>query len=95
MNNESNLNDATWDIVYDTSAKTVSLQITEAASTCNINCTTTVSSSKDIAKVFDNATSGKLKEVKDVLDSATVSSVNTELDKLRNCYCNIIYSIKY
>ena len=25
MNNESNLNDATWDIVYDTSAKTVSL----------------------------------------------------------------------
>ena len=83
MNNESNLNDATWDIVYDTSAKTVSLQITEAASTCNINCTTTVSSSKDIAKVFDNATSGTLKDVKDVLDSATVSSVNTELDKLK------------
>ncbi|WP_440618875.1 autotransporter-associated beta strand repeat-containing protein [Candidatus Pelagibacter sp. HIMB1493] len=83
MNNESNLNDATWDIVYDTSAKTVSLQIAEAASTCNINCTTTVSSSKDIAKVFDNATTGTLKEVKDVLDSATVSSVNTELDKLK------------
>ncbi|WP_440647101.1 autotransporter-associated beta strand repeat-containing protein [Candidatus Pelagibacter sp. HIMB1521] len=83
MNNESNLNDATWDIVYDTSAKTVSLQIAEAASTCNINCTTTVSSSKDIAKVFDNATSGTLKDVKDVLDSATVSSVNTELDKLK------------
>lgn len=83
MNNESNLNDATWDIVYDTTAKTVSLQITEAASTCNINCTTTVSSSKDIAKVFDNATSGTLKDVKDVLDSATTSSVNTELDKLK------------
>ena len=83
MNNESNLNDATWDIVYDTSAKTVSLQIAEAASACNINCTTTVSSSKDIAKVFDNATSGTLKAVKDVLDSSTVSSVNTELDKLK------------
>ena len=83
MNNESNLNDATWDIVYDTSAKTVSLQIAEAASACNINCTTTISSSKDIAKVFDNATSGTLKQVKDVLDSSTSSSVNIELDKLK------------
>ena len=83
MNNESNLNDATWDIVYDTTAKTVSLQITEAADPCNINCKTTVSSSKDIAKVFDNAISGTLKEVKDILDSSTVSSVNSELDKLK------------
>ena len=83
MNNSSNLNGATWDIVYDTTAKTVSLDLTAAASSpCNINCTTTVSGLKDVAKVFDNATSGKLKEIKDVLNSATVNSVNTELSKL-------------
>jgi fibronectin-binding autotransporter adhesin len=83
INNESNLNGASWDIVYDTTAKTVSLDLTAAASSpCNINCTTTVSGFKDIAKVFDNATSGKFKEIKDVLDAATINSVNTELSKL-------------
>ena len=84
MNNQSNLNGATWDIVYDTVGKTVKLDLTEAETSSNlIKDTTTVNKFKDVATVFDNATTGQLKEIKDVLNSATVNSVNTELGKLK------------
>ena len=84
MNNQSNLNGATWDIVYDTIGKTVKLDLTEAETSSNlIKDTTTVNKFKDVATVFDNATTGQLKEIKDVLNSATVNSVNTELGKLK------------
>jgi len=84
MNNQSNLNGATWDIVYDTLGKTVKLDLTEAETSSNlIKDTTTVNKFKDVATVFDNATTGQLKEIKDVLNSATVNSVNTELGKLK------------
>ncbi|MDC0460866.1 autotransporter-associated beta strand repeat-containing protein [Candidatus Pelagibacter sp.] len=84
MNNQSNLNGATWDIVYDTRGKTVKLDLTEAETSSNlIKDTTTVNKFKDVATVFDNATTGQLKEIKDVLNSATVNSVNTELGKLK------------
>ncbi|MDC0417560.1 autotransporter-associated beta strand repeat-containing protein [Candidatus Pelagibacter sp.] len=84
MNNQSNLNGATWDIVYNTVEKTVKLDLTEAETSSNlIKDTTTVNKFKDVATVFDNATTGQLKEIKDVLNSATVNSVNTELGKLK------------
>ena len=84
INNESNLNGATWDIVYDTNAKTVSLALAEAVDPCNIKCTTTQNNFKDIAEIFDNAVEGTtLKTVADILSSATVESVNTELNKLK------------
>jgi fibronectin-binding autotransporter adhesin len=84
MNNQSNLNGATWDIVYDTVGKTVKLDLTEAASSSkSIKDTTTINKFKSVATIFDNATTGQFKEIKDVLNSATVNSVNTELGKLK------------
>ena len=83
MNNESNLNDATWDISYDTVNKKVFLDLSAATDSCNINCKTSVDKFKDVAKVFDNATTGTLKEVADVLKSSNTNSVNSELNKLK------------
>ena len=81
MNNESYLNSSSWDISYDTVNKKVFLDL-GGSDTCNIECTTTEDKFKDIAKVFDSATSGTFKEVGDILDSADTSSVNTELKKI-------------
>ena len=74
MNNESYLNSSSWDISYDTVNKKVFLDL-GGSDTCNIECTTTEDKFKDIAKVFDSATSGTFKEVGDILDSADTSSV--------------------
>ena len=83
MNNESNLNDATWDISYDTVNKKVFLDLSAATDPCNINCKTSIDKFKDVAKVFDNATTGTLKEVADVLKLSDTNSVNSELNKLK------------
>ena len=83
MNNESNLNDATWDISYDTVNKKVFLDLSAATDPCNINCKTSINKFKDVAKVFDNATTGTLKDVADVLKSSDTNSVNSELNKLK------------
>ena len=84
MNNPSNLNGASWDIIYDTTGKTVKLNLTEGTSSDDtIQATTTVAKFKDIAKIFyQTDLTGDFLSVKTVLDSATVNSVNTELNKL-------------
>ena len=92
MNNQSNLNGATWDIVYDTVGKTVKLDLTEAtSSSTSIKDTTTINKFKKVATIFDDATTGKFKEIKDVLNSATVKSVNTELGKLKGTVLSSTY----
>ena len=92
MNNQSNLNGATWDIVYDTVGKTVKLDLTEATSSSkSIKDTTTINKFKKVATIFDDATTGKFKEIKDVLNSATVKSVNTELGKLKGTVLSSTY----
>ena len=76
MNNQSNLNGATWDIVYDTTGKTVKLNLTEGTtsdSSDTIQSTTTVTKFKDIAKIFDQTDlTGDFLDVKNVLDLSLI-----------------------
>ena len=83
MNNSSNFNGATWDIVYDTTAKTVSLDLTAAASSpYNIKYNNYVCFLKILLKFLTTLLLVSLKKLKCFTNAATINSVNTELNKI-------------
>ena len=85
VNNSSNLGDATTSISYDTVNRKVFLNIDEdgGVSSNTVKSLTTKNNFKDIAEVFDAATTGKTLEVANVLKASDSNSVNTELGKLK------------
>ncbi|MDA9150727.1 autotransporter domain-containing protein, partial [Candidatus Pelagibacter sp.] len=85
VNNSSNLGDATTSISYDTVNRKVFLNIDEdgGVSSNTIKSLTTKNNFKDIAEVFDAATTGKTLEVANLLKASDSNSVNTELGKLK------------